>query len=166
LSAWCIIGRVTKTVPVEYDDRLIWAYDVSFGILIFEALSVAAERPQPEGADVVLAGLRANAELGGNQAFFLDDEQWSEPQRDFVHGIIAEAGRRLRRRGTMTRAEAEARYVAGNEPFALRFEEHIDGAVVADLADAMDRLIHDGLPPVPIAGRHWFYGVEGGPLTT
>lgn len=72
-------------------------------------------------------------------------------------------GRRLRRRGRMTRAEVEAGYVAGNEPFGLRFEEFIDGAVVAELADANERLPHDDLPPTPAAGRHWFYGVEGGP---
>ncbi|MFI5492816.1 hypothetical protein [Actinoplanes sp. NPDC051859] len=65
----------------------------------------------------------------------------------------------------MTRAEAEARYVAGAEPFALRFEKHVDGAVIADLADAMG-WIRDDLPPVPVPHHHWFSGVEGGPLTT
>jgi hypothetical protein len=157
---------MSKTVPVEYSDRFFWAYDVSFGILLLEAIYVAAETPQPEEASVVLDDLRANAEIGASFAFVLDNETWSESQRDFVHRIIAEAGRRLRERGIMTRAEAEARYVAGHEPFALRFEKHIDGAVVADLADAMNRLIHNDLPPVPTAGHHWYFGVEGGPLTT
>lgn len=159
---------VTKTVPVQYgddDDRFIWAYDVSFGILILEATSVAAERPQPDGAAEVLAELRAHAQVGGSWAFSLDDDRWSESQQTFVHEIVAEAGRRLRRRGRMSRAEAEARYVAGNESFALRFEEYLDGAVVADLADAMEQLVHGDLPPVPTAGRHWFYGIEGGPRT-
>lgn len=158
--------HMSKTVPVEYGDRFLWAYDVSFGILIFEALSVAAETPQPEGAREVLAKLRANAEMGANHSFALDHHSWSEPQRLFVHRIIAEAGRRLRERGVMTRAEAEARYVVGSDRFSLRFEQTVDGAVVADLADAMDLLIRDELPPVPTAGQHWYYGVEGGPRTT
>lgn len=163
-----MIGFVTKTVPVEYgdDDRFTWAYDVSFGILLLEAISVAAERPRPEGTAEVLDDLHAHAVVGGSAAFVLDDHRWSESQQNFVHEIIAEAGRRLRLRGRMTRAEAETRYVTGNEPFALRLEEYVDGAVVADLADAMDRLIHDDLPPVPTVGHHWFYGVEGGPRTT
>jgi hypothetical protein len=157
---------MSKTVPVEYGDRFFWAYDVALGILIIEALHVAAELPRPEGAGDVLDGLRAHAQVGASWAFSLDNEDWSGPQRDFVHRIIAEAGRRLRERGVLTRAEAEVRYVAGNEPFALRFETHVDGAVIAGLAEAVDRLIRDDLPPAPTAGEHWLYGVEGGPLTT
>ena len=157
---------MSKTVSVDYEDRFIWAYDVRFGILILEAIKVAAGMPQPGGAGELLAELRAHAQVGASWAFPLDAGQWSPAQRDFVHRIIAEAGRRLRERGMMTRAEAEADYVAGNEPFALRFEKYVDGAVIADLAEAMNLLIHDELPPVPVADRHWFYGVEGGPLTT
>ncbi len=121
--------------------------------------------PRPEGAGELLEKLRAHAQVGASWAFLLDNDRWSPPQRDFVHRIIAEAGRRLRERGVMTRAEAETRYVVAGEPFALRFEQHVDGAVIADLADAMDRLVHDDLPPLPEAGHQWFYGVEGGPLT-
>ena len=160
-----MIQHMSKTVSVGYGDQFFWAYDVSFGILILEAIDVAAGMPQPESAGEVLEGLRAHAQVGASWAFALDDDRWSQPQREFVHRIIAEAGRRLRERGIMTRTEAEAGYVAGNEPFALRFEEYVDGAVVADLAEAMNRLIHDDLPPVPDVGHHWFYGLEGGPLT-
>src|SRR5688500_4540776 len=124
---------MSKTVPVSYGDQFFWAYDVTFGILILEAIDVAAGMQRPEGAGEVLEGLRAHAQVGASWAFALDDARWSPPQRDFVHRIIAEAGRRLRERGIMTRAEAEAGYVTGNEPFALRFEEYVDGAVVADL---------------------------------
>nr|WP_255643613.1 hypothetical protein [Actinoplanes polyasparticus] len=154
-----------KTVSVGFGVQFFWAYDVSFGILILEAIDVAAGMSQPDGAGEVLDGLRAHAQVGASWALALDDDRWSPPQREFVHRIIAEAGRRLRERGIMPRIEAETRYVAGNEPFALRFEEHVDGAVVADLAEAMNHLIHDELPPVPDVGHHWFYGVEGGPLT-
>ncbi|WP_250029570.1 hypothetical protein [Paractinoplanes maris] len=156
---------MSKTVPVSFGDRFLWAYDVSFGILILEAIDGAAGMSQPEGVGEVLESLRAHAQVGASWTLALDDDRWSPPQRDFVHRMIAEAGRRLRERGILTRTEAETRYVAGNEPFALRFEEYVDGAVVADLAEAMNHLIHDDLPPVPDAGHHWFYGVEGGPLT-
>ncbi|GAA3923670.1 hypothetical protein [Actinoplanes auranticolor] len=157
---------MSKTVPVSFGDQFLWAYDVSFGILLLEAIDGAAGMSQPEGAGDVLEGLRAHAQVGASAAFALDDQRWSPSQRTFVHRIIAEAGRRMRERGIMTRLEAEARYVTGNEPFALRFEEYVDGAVVAELAEAMNHLIHDDLPPVPDAGRHWFYGVEDGPRTT
>jgi hypothetical protein len=36
------------------------------------------------------------------------------------------------------------------------------GAVVADLAEAIERLIQDELPPVPATDQHWFFGVKGG----
>jgi hypothetical protein len=161
-----MIRRMSKTVPVRFGDQFFWAYDVSFGILILEAIDAAAGMSQPEGAGEVLEQLRAHAQVGASWAFTLDDDRWSPPQRSFVHRIIAEAGRRLRERGTMTRIEAETRYVIGNEPFALRFEEYVEGAVVADVAEAMNRLINADLPPVPHADRNWLYGVQGGPLTT
>ena len=160
-----MIRCMSKTVSVGFGDRFIWAYDVSFGILILEAIDVAERMSQPEGAGEVLETLRAHAQVGASWAFALDDDRWSPPQQDFVHRMVAEAGRRLRERGIMTRVEAEAEYVTGNEPFALRFEEYVDGAVIAELAEAMHRLIHDDLPPVPDDDRHWFYGVEGGPRT-
>ncbi|WP_433293314.1 hypothetical protein ACQP2F_30315 [Actinoplanes sp. CA-030573] len=155
---------MSKTVSVSYGDDWFWAYDVSLGILLLEAIEAARSEDQPEGAADVLGMLNAHAQVGSAWELALDDERWTGPQRAFVHRIIAEAGRRLRDRGTMTRAEADARYVRAGEPFALRFEEHVDGAVLGDLADAMRALV-DGTLPVP-PENHWLYGVEGGPLTT
>ncbi|MEJ3746641.1 hypothetical protein WEI85_25540 [Actinomycetes bacterium KLBMP 9797] len=66
----------------------------------------------------------------------------------------------------ITSAEATHRYVIDGAPYFLRGHEQIDGAVVADLAEAIERLIQDELPPVPATGQHWFFGVNGGPRTT
>ncbi|GIJ24900.1 hypothetical protein Vqi01_00620 [Micromonospora qiuiae] len=36
-------------------------------------------------------------------------------------------------------------------------------ANTADLAESIECLIQDRLPPVPVPDRHWFFGMEGGP---
>ena len=68
-----MIRLMSKTVPVSFGDRLLWAHDVSFGILILEAIGVAAATPRPEGAGEGLEVLRANlptvAEAGRHWLF-------------------------------------------------------------------------------------------------
>ncbi|GAA1858099.1 hypothetical protein [Asanoa iriomotensis] len=155
---------MSKTVSVEYGGRWFWAYDVSLGVLLLEAIHVAAE-PGPSWVEDVVATLRIQVELGANTVFLLDEKEWDGRQRAYVRAIIAEAGRRFRRAGNISAADAARRYVLDGEPFFLRGQEQIDGAVVADLADAIERLILDQLPPVPAPGRHWFFGVEDGPRT-
>lgn len=159
---------MTRTVPVEFGDRWFWAYDVSLGVLLLEAIRLAAETPperRPAGADAVLDDFRAQVELGGNLAFVLDQATWDRQQRRYAQELIEEAGRRLRERGTITRAEASRRYLVGGEPYHLRHQERIDGNLVADLAEAIGRLVHGELQPPAESGRHWFFGAEGGPRT-
>lgn len=59
------MGSLSKTVPVEFGGRWFWAYDVSFGILLLEAIHVAVQMPpeqRPARADAVLEGLRTTSE--------------------------------------------------------------------------------------------------------
>ncbi|MGI5226573.1 hypothetical protein [Actinoallomurus sp. CA-142502] len=113
----------------------------------------------------MLDDLRTHVQVGSSFAFPLDADEWDDGQRDFVRSIIAEAGRRLRGYGIVTSAQAAQRYVIDGEPYFLRGHEHVNGEVVADLAEAIEDLIQDQLPPVPVTDRHWFFGVEGGPRT-
>lgn len=159
---------MSKTVSVEFGGRWFWAYDVSLGVLLLEAIHVAAGAPsgqRPPWADAVLEDLRTHVRVGASFALRLDADGWDDQQRGYVRSIIAQAGRRLRARGTITSAQAAHRYVIDGAPYFLRGQQQIDGAVVADLADAIERLIQDDLPSVPVTDRHWFFGVDGGPRT-
>ncbi|WP_246002522.1 hypothetical protein [Allorhizocola rhizosphaerae] len=162
------MGSISKTVPVEFGGRWFWAYDVSLGILLLEAIHVAVQVPaeqRPPWAEAVLEDLRTHIRVGASFAFSLDGDGWDDQQRSYVRSIIAEAGRRLRGRGMITSAEAARRYVIDGAPYFLRGHDQIDGAVVADLAAAIERLIQDELPPVPAIDRRWYFGVGDGPRT-
>jgi len=157
---------MSKTVAVEFGGRWFWAYDVSLGILLLEAIRIAVQalpEQRPPQAEAVLEDLRTHIRVGASFAFLLDADDWDEWQRSYARSIIAEAGRRLRERGMITSTEAAQRYMIDGAPYFLRGHEQIDGAVVADLAEAIERLIQDELPPVPVTDRHWFFGVDGGP---
>jgi hypothetical protein len=161
-------GSMSATASVGFGGRWFWAYDISLRALLLEAIHIAAETPaarRPPGANAVLEELRIHIRVGASFAFQLDTDKWDARQRDYVRSIIAEAGRRWRGRGTVTSAEATRRYQIDGQPYSLRGHEQLDGDVVADLAEAIERLIQDELPPVPVADRHWFFGVEGGPRT-
>jgi hypothetical protein len=157
---------MSKTVSVGFDGRWLWAYDVSLAILLLEAIHVALETPAEHRrprTDAVLEGMRIQVRVGADAVFVLDNENWDDQQRSFVHLIIARAGQRLRERPVITAAEAADRYTIDGEPHFLRGHEQINGGVVADLADAIERLVSDELPPVPDRDRRWYFGVEGGP---
>ncbi|MEO3746589.1 hypothetical protein [Plantactinospora sp. B5E13] len=159
---------MSKTVSVDFGGRWFWAYDVSVGILLLEAIQVATETPpgqRPPNVDAVLADLRTQVQVGASFAFPLDPDEWDSRQRAFARAIIAEAGRRLRGYRTITSTEAAERYVIDGEPYFVRGHKRIDCEVVADLAEAIEALIEDRLPPVPVPGRHWFFGVPDGPRT-
>lgn len=165
-SVW--VDRMSKTVAVEFGGRWFWAYDVSLGVLLLEAIHVAMETPReqrPPRSDAVLEDLRTHVQVGSSFTFMLDADEWDDQQRRYARSIIAGAGRKLRGYKTITSAEAAHRYVIDGRPYFLRGHEQIDGEVVADLAEAIECLIQDQLPPVPATDRHWFFGVEGGPRT-
>ncbi|MDW5328333.1 hypothetical protein [Plantactinospora sp. KLBMP9567] len=136
--------------------------------MLLEAIQVAGETPPGQRSpwtDPVLEELRTHVQVGASFAFLLDAGNWDNEQQDYVRAIIAEAGRRLRGYGVVTSVQAAHRYVIEGEPLFLRGHEQINGEVVADLAEAIECLIQDQLPPVPVTDRHWFFGLEGGPRT-
>lgn len=157
---------MSKTVPVKFQGRWFWAYDVSLGILLLEAVLVHGETEpgqRPPWADRVAEDLRAHVGPSSSIAFALDTDEWNTEQRDYVRSIVAAAGRRLRGHGIVTSAEAAQHYLVDGEPYFLRGHEQVDGEVVADLAEAIESLIQDQLPAEPVTDRHWFFGVAGGP---
>jgi hypothetical protein len=158
--------QVSKTVSISFGDRWFWAYDVSFSILLLEAIHVAESVPPNERApwqDNVLDTLRMHVLLGANVAFPLDGE-WDEAQRQYVLTLIADAGQHLRQRRRITAAEAAELYVLDGEPVFLRGADSVDTTAIADLADAIVSMVRGDLPSPPPA-RVWFFGVEGGPRT-
>lgn len=153
---------MSKTVSVDFGDRWFWAYDVSLGLLLLEAIEVGSQN-SPQQLAKVVSDLEAPIELGANTIFQLDNDHWDQEQRAYVASLVAEAGQRMRARGVIPAAEANRRYRLGDQPFHLRMADQIDGAVIADLADAIALLIRDELPPEPDADHHWFYGIPDGP---
>ena len=76
---------MSKTVSVEFGGRWFWAYDVSLGILLLEAIHVARETPpgqRPPRTDAVLEDLRIHVRVGSSFAFPLDADKWDGQQRD------------------------------------------------------------------------------------
>ncbi|MFC7546879.1 hypothetical protein [Plantactinospora sp. GCM10030261] len=157
---------MSRTVAVRFGGRWFWAYDVSLGVLLLEAVHVGLEMPPerlPRRAADVLEDLRVHARLLATIGFALDQKGWDTRERDFVQTLVAEAGRRFRERGVITAADASRRYLIDGEPFFLRGASQVDGAVVADLADAILRLVRGELPPTPEPDRRWYLGLMDGP---
>ena len=128
-------------MPVECGERFFWAYDVGLGVLLSEALSDAPPELQDH--------FQAQIAMGANHSFEVDSAAAS---------VIVQAGRRLGARGRIPKSEISEKYGYG-----VRFEEFVEGAVLEELAGAIDRLVRDDLPPSPEEGKHWFYGAPGGP---
>lgn len=145
---------MSKTVPVSFEGRWFWAYDVSLGILLLEAIDVATEPP----TDPLLAPLWAQIEVGAAYEFALDDPAWTITQRSRIIELLTEAASRLRARGTITAEAANQRYRLNGKPFHLRMARVVDGTVIAALADNIILLLRDDLPPSPDPSRHWFFG--------
>jgi hypothetical protein len=160
-------AEVSKTVAVTFGEDWFWAYDVSFSILLLTSIRIAESGPpdeQPPWLNDVLDTLRSHALLGANLAFPLDGE-WDQAQQHYVLSAIAAAGEVLRAQRSITAAEAADRYIVGGEPLFLRGADVIDATAVADLADAIARLVRGVLAPPPPPAQRWFFGAEGGPGT-
>jgi hypothetical protein len=154
---------MSKTVPVEFQDRWFWAYDVSLTVLLMESVLVARETrvvDQPSWLDEVIERLQVHALLGANQAVLLDG--WDTEQRGRLLGWIAEAAQRLRDRAWISAADARMRYRIPGESLELRGEGPIDTAAVADLGEAIINLVRGDLSAAPLGGT-WFLGLPEGP---
>lgn len=157
---------MSKTVPVGFRNRQLWAFDVSLSILLAETVrlgqAVAASSPG-SWLTPVLDTLRRHAILGANEYFDLD-LTITDDQREQVLQIIADVARQLRHRGTITRGEAARWVVLDGHPVIWRNAEAVDTGPIADLGDALIDLVHGTLPDPP-PGTWWYFGFPDGPHT-
>ncbi|MGB2568550.1 hypothetical protein ACPFP2_08895 [Micromonospora citrea] len=157
---------MSRTVPVGFGDRSVWAWDVSLSILLAQTVQVGEEAPEPGRAPWLaptLFELRRHAVLGAD-AYFDLDLGLDAAQREQLLEMVAEASRRLRERGPVTRDEATRWRVLGEDTVLWRGADDLDTTPVADLGQALIDLVHGDLPLAP-PGTRWCFGVEGGPRT-
>lgn len=159
---------MSSTVPVGFRERAVWAWDVSLSILLAHTVQVGEETLALEHDIAWLAPtlfeLRRHALIGAH-AYFDLDLALDDSQREQLLGMVAEASRRLRQRGTVTRAEAEQWRILDDHTLPWRSSaEALDAKPVADLGQALIDLVHGNLPLAP-PGTWWYLGLEGGPRT-
>ncbi|MEV4624856.1 hypothetical protein AB0J90_01005 [Micromonospora sp. NPDC049523] len=156
---------MSRTATVSFGDRYFWTYDVSLSILVAETVAVAEELPsghRPPWLAEMLTDLRVTAVVTDSGLSIGDG--WPAEQVERFVGWVAEAGRRLAVRGTITEAEAYAWKVLDDHTVAWRGEATVDTGPVVQLAEAVIALVNGTLPPPP-DGHSWFYGLPDGPRT-
>ena len=88
----------------------------------------------------------------------------SEPEREPLLVLIAEASERLRERETITGAEAAAWEVLDGHTVIWRSAPAVATYDIADLGDAIMGLVR-GTLPTPPDGTWWLFGLPGDPRT-
>jgi hypothetical protein len=157
---------MSRTASVSFQERNLWAYDVSLSILLAELINVISDldlAKRPSWLSELLPDLRRHAILGANAHLDLD-LGLSEPEREQLLVLIAEASRRLRERETITAAEAAAWEVLDGHTVIWRSVPTVATCDIADLGDAIIGLVR-GTLPTPPDGTWWLYGLPGGPRT-
>jgi hypothetical protein len=157
---------MSKTTPVQFRGRSLWAFDVSLSILLAELIDIAeALSPQqrPPWLPGALPTLRVHAVVGADLQFN-PDLDLEDGQLDELISLIAQATRRLRQQRTVTAAEAAEWRVLDNRPVLWRSADAVDTAPIAELGEAIIQLLQGTLPPSP-PGTWWYFGLSGGPRT-
>jgi hypothetical protein len=157
---------MSKTTPVTFRGRGFWAFDVSLSILLAELIDLA-EGLGPDQRPPWLAGalptLRVHAIVGADFQFS-PDLGLEDGQLDGLVALFAEASRRLRLRRTVTAAEAAQWRVLDDQTVLWRPAAAVETAPIAELGEAIIRLLRGTLPPAP-PGTWWCFGLSGGPQT-
>jgi hypothetical protein len=155
---------VSQTVAVILDeDHWFWADDVSLAILAVEVIRLAEDAsavPEP-WLDSLLGDLQMAVLAQGNIALEIPTDL-TETQRETLQALFAWAGERLRARSSMTAEQAAEVYVVDDHPVFLRGAPTIDTTMVADLADAVVKLVAGQLPPAPPGTTALLYGADSG----
>jgi hypothetical protein len=157
---------MSKTVPVSFRGRNLWAFDVSLSVLLAELIGVMEGLPPAETAGWpknLLHDLRVHAICGADLHFDLD-LGLTDGQRHRLLELIAEANRRVRHRGTITAAEAAAWEVLDGHSVIWRSALVMDTAPIVELGEALTALVQGSLA-YPPAGSRWFFGASGGATT-
>lgn len=88
--------------------------------------------------------LRVHAIVGADFAIPLDE--WCDGQEEQFLGLVADASRRLARRGRVTAQEAAEWIVLDGKPIIWRGEEAVDIGSIVALADALAAIIGGTYP--------------------
>ena len=157
-------GGMSKTAAVSAQGRNFWAYDVSISFLAHEMLAVGREYAPGPWFDQLAGALTGVAIVAGTVGLDLEPVVQADAVESFAL-ITCEAGARLRARGSVTQADAEARRIEGR-PAIWRIENDpaMSTAPIVDLAHAMVELVQGRLPEPP-PGTWWFLGLPTGPRT-
>jgi hypothetical protein len=156
---------VSRTVAVILDeDHWFWAYDVSLAVLAVEVIRLAEDAwPPPEPwLDSFLDDLRMAVLAQGTFGLELPTDL-TEAEGESLQALFTGAEERLRARSSMTAEQAAEVYVVDDHPVFLGGAPTIDTTRVADLADAVVKLVRGELPPVPPGTTAPLYGTDDGP---
>jgi hypothetical protein len=152
---------VSRTTSAEYHGFSFWVYDVCESILFAEMAGVAAQAPagprSPWLSDLEHQ-LRVHAIVGASFAIPLD--QWCDGHQDEFLALVAEAGRRLAGRGSVTAQQAAAWIVLDGTPVLWRGQDQVDTGPVVAFAEALAAIIRGTYPQAP-PGRQWYFGHPG-----
>jgi len=152
---------VSRTTPAEYHGFSFWVFDVCASILLAEMADVAAQAPAGRGSPWLTdleRQLRVHAVVGAGFAIPLD--QWCDGHEDEFLALVAEAGRRLAGRGSITAPQAAAWIVLDGHPVIWRGQDRVDTGPVVAWAEALAAIIRGTYPQAP-PGRQWYFGHPG-----
>jgi hypothetical protein len=157
---------MSRTASVSFRERNLWAYDVSLSILLAELIDVIRDLDRgrcPRWLADLLPDLRCHAVVGADLHLDLD-LGLTDPQRDYLLTLVAEASRRLRERETITAAEAADWEVLDGHTVIWRSAPAVATSPIAELGEAVTELVRGTLPHPP-RGTWWLFGMTGGPDT-
>jgi hypothetical protein len=157
---------MSRTASVSFRERNLWAYDVSLSILLAELINIISDldlAKRPRWLSELLPELRCHAVLGANAHLDLD-LGLSEREREHLLVLIAQASQRLRKRETITAAEAAAWEILDGRTVIWRSAPAVATSDIADLGNAIIGLVRGTLSTSP-GGTWWLFGVPGGPRT-
>jgi hypothetical protein len=102
--------------------------------------------------------LRVHAIVGASFAIPLDE--WCGGHEDEFLALVAEAGRRLAGRGSITAQQAAAWIVLDGSPVIWRGQDHVDTGPVVAFAGVLAAIIRGTYPQAP-PGCQWYFGHPG-----
>jgi hypothetical protein len=160
-----MLGAVSKTKPVGFGGRDIWAYDASLSLVLAEVIREVEMMPgedRPAWWPAVEEDLRIHAVI--NDLYLDLDLGLDAAQREELAGLLDVAADRVSARGVFTAAEASAWVVLSDLTVIFRGDESEDTAPAAELARALAAMIRGTLPPAP-PRTWWYYGPPRGRTT-
>jgi hypothetical protein len=152
---------VSKTTPAEYHGLCFWVFDVCESILFAEMAALVGKTPA-DNRSAWLSDLehqlRVHAIAGANFAIPLG--QWCDGHEEEFLALVAEAGRRLADRGSITAQQAAAWIVLDDTPIIWRGQDAVDTDPIVAFAEALAAIIRGTYPQAP-PGHQWYFGHPG-----